>query len=104
MPPRNASRTTPARKKTPARHKQPAAKKAARRAKAQPLAIAEAVKRETPRGSVFDRQLAIIETLLAWTPARMLASQQAAFWQGFAGGDEDAPGKRKPTRKRAARK
>jgi hypothetical protein len=97
MPPRKKtvrSKSTP--RKTPAR---------ARPARTKALAIGDSVRRETIAASVFDRQLAVIEALMAWSPARMLINQQAAFWGGFATPDDARPSRqRAPSRKRAKKR
>jgi len=74
MPPRN----------TPARRTTKSAKAPARRSsKSRALAISDPVKREALRRSVLDSQFAVLEAIMAWSPARLLVNQQAAFWEGF---------------------
>jgi hypothetical protein len=94
MPPRKKSvrKSTP--KKAPAR---------ARPARTKALAIGDSVRRETIGASMLDRQLAIIEAMMAWTPARMLINQQAAFWGGFVT-PTDAQPARKRVKKRATKR
>jgi hypothetical protein len=71
-------------RKMPVRRKAKVAKPPARRSpKTKALAISDPVKREAPGPSMFDSQLALFGALAAWSPARILASQQAAFWEGF---------------------
>ena len=71
-------------RKMPVRRKAKAGKPPARpSSKTQALAISDPVKREAPDPSMFDSQLALLGALAAWLPARILASQQAAFWEGF---------------------
>lgn len=103
MPPRKKpAPRKPASKKTVATRKPPAAKKPARRrAKTRALAISDAVVREAPRPAMFANPFAVLEAMLAWSPARMLATQQAAFWEGFAGGSGAPP---PAQRKRASRR
>jgi hypothetical protein len=92
MPPR---KKTVRRKSTAAKRSQP------RRAKTKALAIGDPVRRETIGPSVVERQLAVIEALMAWSPARMLINQQAAFWGGFA---TPAETPRTPSRKRVKKR
>jgi hypothetical protein len=93
------------RKQTARSRKPPAAKKPARRqAKTQALAMAEAVKREAPRRATLDGPWAMLDALLAWSPARLIAHQQAAFWEGFAGASMASTAVRKPRKKRAAKR
>jgi hypothetical protein len=61
-----------------------------------PLAVFEPLRRE-----VADRQTALVSMVLAWSPARMLINQQAAFWQAFA---QDAPAPARASRTKSARK
>ena len=91
-------------RKKPARRKSVAAKAPARRRRAstKALAIGDAVRREAIGPSVLDRQLAVLEAMMAWSPARMLLNQQVAFWEGFAA-PSDAPPARKRAPKRPAR-
>jgi hypothetical protein len=92
MAPRNK---TVRRKSTAAKRPQP------RRAKIKALAIGDTVRREAIKPSAVDRQLAVIEALMAWSPARMLINQQAAFWEGFSTPTDAQPsGQRTPSRKR----
>jgi hypothetical protein len=71
-------------RKTPARRTTKSAKTPARRAsKSKALAISDPVKREALRRSVLDSQFAVLEAIMAWSPARLLVNQQAAFWEGF---------------------
>ena len=71
-------------RKKPVRRKSVAVKSPRRRRpRTKALAISDAVRRESIGPSAFDRQLAVLETLMAWSPARMLINQQAAFWEGF---------------------
>lgn len=103
MPPRKkrAPRKT-ATKKIAAKRKPAAAKKPARgRAKTRALAFSESVVREAPRPAMFANPFAVLEAMLAWSPARILATQQAAFWEGFAGGSSaPSPARRKRAAKR----
>ena len=95
----------PLRKKTVRRKSAPAKAPARRRTRTKALAIGDAVRRETIGRSVLDRQLAVLETLMAWSPARMLINQQAAFWEGFIAptATRRAPA-RKRVQKRAAKR
>ena len=71
-------------RKTLARRKAKTAKLPARRTpKTKALAISDPVKREALRRSVLDSQFAVLEAIMAWSPARLLVNQQAAFWEGF---------------------
>ena len=93
-------------RKKPVRRKSVTAKPSAhRRASTKALAISDAVRRESIGRSAFDRQLAVLETLMAWTPARMLLNQQVAFWEGFSAptATRRAPA-RKRVKKRAAKR
>jgi hypothetical protein len=107
----------PPRKKQSARRTVKAAKPRTRsRAKTRALAItADAVMREPLassllgsqlalfeplRRSVVESQLALLGALAAWSPARLLINQHAAFWEGFS---EPSP-LRNGARKRAAKK
>jgi hypothetical protein len=87
----------PPRKKTVRRKSAAAKRPQPRRAKTKALAIGDSVRRETIGPSVVERQLAVIEALMAWSPARMLINQQAAFWGGFSA---PAATQRTPARKR----
>jgi hypothetical protein len=72
------------RSRTPANSRTPAKK--ARRAKTQPLAITDAVMRQELSAlsrSFLDNQVAFFGALARWSPAQFLASQQAAFWEGY---------------------
>jgi hypothetical protein len=60
------------------------------------LALLEPLQR-----SVLDSQLAILGAMAAWSPARLLINQQAAFWEGLV---EPSTPPRNGTRKRAAKK
>jgi hypothetical protein len=103
MPPRKKTiRRKPAAAKSPRR----------RRSSTKALAIGDAVRRETlgrsmldRQLSVLDRQLAVFEAMMAWSPARMLLNQQAAFWEGFSAPEvtRRAP-PRKRVQKRAAKR
>jgi hypothetical protein len=87
-------------RKKPVRRKSVVAKAPARRrTRTKALAIGDAVRREAIGHSVLDRQLAVFEAMMAWSPARMLLNQQAAFWEGFAG-----PLEAQPARKRAPKR
>ena len=93
-------------RKKPVRRKTAAAKSPQRRrASTKALAIGDAVRRETLGHSVLDRQLAVLEAMMAWSPARMLLNQQAAFWEGFSAPEvtRRAP-PRKRVQKRAAKR
>jgi hypothetical protein len=93
-------------RKKPVRRKSVAAKSPRRRRPStKALAISDAVRRESIGPSAFDRQLAVLETLMAWSPARMLINQQAAFWEGFITptATQRAPA-RKRVKKRAAKR
>ena len=93
-------------RKKPVRRKSVAAKAPRRRRPStKALAISDAVRRESIGPSVFDRQLAVLETLMAWSPARMFVNQQAAFWEGFIAPTptQHAPA-RKRVKKRAAKR
>ena len=71
-------------RKRPARRRAKSAKPPARRSsKSKALAISDPVKREALQRSVLDSQFAVLEAIMAWSPARLLVSQQAAFWEGF---------------------
>ena len=88
-------------RKMPVRRKAKAAKPPARRSsKTKALAISDPVKREALGPSMFDSQLALLGALAAWSPVQILVSQQAAFWEGFAG-PSSAP--RASKRKRPAK-
>lgn len=78
--------------------------------------MTDAVKREAPqrsmldtqlslfeplRRSVLDNQMALLGAMVAWSPARLLVNQQAAFWEGFAAPSATP---RKPARKGSAKK
>jgi hypothetical protein len=91
-------------RKKPVRRKSVSAKAPTRRrTRTKALAISDPVRHETVARSVLDRQLAVIEAMMAWSPARMLLNQQAAFWEGFAA-PSDAPPARKRAPKRPARR
>lgn len=94
-------------RKKPVRRKSVTAKSPQRRRRpsTKALAISDPVRRESIGRSVFDRQLAVLETLMAWSPARMLVNQQAAFWEGFIAptATRRAPA-RKRVQKRAAKR
>jgi hypothetical protein len=54
-------------------------------AKTKALAVVDAVKRESVSATNFlQKQAALFSAVSAWSPARMLVAQQAAFWKGFA--------------------
>ena len=73
-------------RKTPARRKAKTAKLPARRTpKTKALAISDPVRHEALGRSMFDSQLALFGVMAAWSPVQILASQQAAFWEGFTG-------------------
>ena len=89
-------------RKKPVRRTSVAAKSPRRRRPStKALAISDAVRREALGRSVLDRQLAVLETLMAWSPARMLVNQQAAFWEGFIA---PTATQRAPARKRAQKR
>ena len=68
------------------RHQHPSRKRASRRrADTKALAISDAVLREEMTRTVLDSQLEFLGTMMAWSPARLLVHQQAAFWKGVAG-------------------
>ena len=91
-------------RKKPVRRKTAAAKSPQRRrASTKALAIGDAVRRETLGRSVLDRQLAVLEAMMAWSPARMLLNQQAAFWGGFVAPIDTQPVRKRP-KKRAAKR
>ena len=92
-------------RKKPLRRKSVATKSTRRRPSTKALAISDAVRRESIGRSAFDRQLAVLETLMAWSPARMLLNQQAAFWEGFIAptATQRTPA-RKRVKKRAAKR
>lgn len=95
----------PPRKKPARRKPTTAAKPARRRTKTQALAIADPVRREALRRTVLDSQFAVLEALMAWSPARVLVNQQAAFWEGFAAPSATARGSvRKRPRKSATKR
>ena len=93
-------------RKKPVRRKSVAAKSPRRRRPStKALAISDAVRHESIGSSAFDRQLAVLETLMAWSPARMLVNQQAAFWEGFIAPTATRPAPaRKRVQKRAAKR
>jgi hypothetical protein len=93
MPPR----TKPARRST--KSTKPPAR---RSAKTKALAISDPVKREALRRSVLDSQFAVLEAIMAWSPARLLVNQQAAFWEGFSATSAE-PRARVGKRKRPAK-
>ena len=67
-----------------------------------PLAMLEPLRRQ-----IADRQIALVSMALDWHPARILVSQQAAFWEGFAHAARTPEptarkGRRKPVGKRTA--
>jgi len=111
MPPRSSKASRPRTKRSPATPPRRS------RAKSQPLAVTDAVKREPlrkarrladplavlePLGrSLLDRQVAVLEAAFAWSPARVFVNQQAAFWEGFVGAARSPAGSRQPKRKRA---
>ncbi len=69
-----------------ARHQHSSRKPASRprRTGTKALAVSDSVLRgELPR-SMLDSQLELLGTMLAWSPARLLVHQQAAFWKGVA--------------------
>jgi hypothetical protein len=89
-------------RKKPVRRKSVAAKSPRRRRPStKALAIGDAVRREPLGRSVLDRQLAVLEAMMAWSPARMLVNQQAAFWEGFIAPTET---RRAPARKRVQKR
>ncbi len=121
MPPRKRPSAT--RRPAKAGASKPIAAKASkraprRRAKTQALAVAETVRREPlrhvaiinplaalePLGRrVMERQIALLGMAMAWSPAHVIVSQQAAFWEGFVG-DAGKGAQRKPARKRSKRR
>lgn len=112
MPPKRKSPS----KKLPAR--QPPEDSRAlsgRRAKTKALAIGDAVRRQALRGaglanplaileplrqSMVERQIALVGAAMTWSPAHILVSQQAAFWDGFT----DAAAKRSLRQKPASKR
>ena len=119
MPPQKR-RTAAAAKRSPSVQKQAVRKaakpKAASRSKTQALAISDKVRREpigsmstaNPlmafeplRRSMVDRQIALIQLVMAWSPAQLFVDHQAALWGGIAGGKtRGTPADRKPHTKR----
>lgn len=91
-----------------------------RRTKTRALAVSDAVLREAVgstqfpnplqvfeplRRSVVDRQIAIFGMVMAWSPARIIANQQAAFWEGFVGAAPTTSAQRRnPARNGAKRR
>jgi hypothetical protein len=95
MPPRKKTvRRKSTSRKTPAR---------GRPARTKALAIGDSVRREMIGASVLDRQLAVIEALMAWSPARMLINQQAAFWGGFVTPTDAQPARKRAPKRKARR-
>jgi len=114
MPPRKKPAAPPSTKarKAPAK----------RRAKTRALALAGAAIRQEPlrsdllasplamieplRRSIIERQIALLDAAIAWSPARWMIHQQAAFWDGLVASDRTPtlPAKRKPLRKRVRAK
>ncbi len=104
--PRSAKATFPARK---------SARSQRRRTKTQALALSDAVLRETVgsthfpnpmqafeplRKTIVDRQIAFFGMVMAWSPARIIVNQQAAFWEAVANdAGNDRERSRKPARK-----
>ena len=75
------------------------AKSQRRRTKTRALAVSDAVLREAVGGArlpnplqvfeplrktIVDRQIAFLGMVMAWSPARIIVNQQAAFWEGVA--------------------
>ncbi len=90
-------------RKKPARRTTKSTKPPARRSsKTKALAISDPVKREALRRSVLDSQFAVLEAIMAWSPARLLVNQQAAFWEGFSA-PSSAPRAGASKRKRPAK-
>ena len=98
----------------PASTKKPrvAAKGARKRAASKPLAVTERILREPVQGTpmlnpmtvleplrrqMVDRQIAWFGIVMAFSPAHVIADQQAAFWKGVVG---EAPTGDPPRRKR----
>lgn len=113
MPPQKrhtiAHRSTKAHTKAPKRMQR-------RHTKTQALAMADAVRREplaAPRlanplaafeplrRTILDRQIALLDLAMTWSPLHIIADQQAAFWVGFASDGVKARPRRKPARSRA---
>lgn len=56
-----------------------------RRTGTKALAVSESVLHGEISRSMLDNQIELLGAMLAWSPARLLVHQQAAFWRGVAG-------------------
>lgn len=56
-----------------------------RRTGTKALAVSESVLHGEMSRSMLDNQIELLGAMLAWSPARLLVHQQAAFWRGVAG-------------------
>lgn len=90
------------------------------RSKTQALAMTDAVRRGEPlvrarptnplavfeplRKAVIDRQIALIDMAITWSPAHVIVSQQAAFWEGFAHDGAKVGGRRRSAARPARRR
>lgn len=87
-----------------------------RRTKTQALAVADAVRREPLaktrlanqlaaleplRRTILDRQIALLDLAMTWSPVHIIVDQQAAFWVGFTHDGVEGGHRRKPARNRA---
>lgn len=114
MPPQK--RHSAARRSTKAHAAKAPKRTQRRRAKTQPLAMADAVRREplaktrlaNPlaafeplRRTILDRQIALLDLAMTWSPIHIIADQQAAFWVGFTRDGAKVSRRRKPARNRA---
>lgn len=67
-----------------------------------PLAAFEPLRR-----AVVDRQIALLDMAITWSPAHVIVSQQAAFWEGFVRDGVKVVARRKsvarPARRRKAK-
>lgn len=61
-----------------------------------PLAILEPLRRR-----LVEQQIELLGAALTWSPAHIIISQQAAFWDGFVTGAAKPPLRGKPRRKHA---
>jgi len=75
-----------------------------RRTGTKALAVSDAVLRGEVSRSMLDSQLEFLGTMMAWSPARLLVQQQAAFWKGFVGEPSTSPASQRsrPAKRKAA--